>query len=80
MLRTLDGAPDVAPDCRPLTLRLRHDPYEIYNHLSARSPGRQHAAPTLRADPRPLRPAASAEWLGERFTLTLSRRRKWITY
>lgn len=74
LLRSLDGAPDVDPDCRALTLRLRHDLHEIYNHLPHESLDGDTPHRRFWADPRPLRPAKSAEWLRERFTLTLSRR------
>ncbi|MFC1482261.1 hypothetical protein ACFL51_00490 [Myxococcota bacterium] len=74
VLRTLDGAPDVDPDCRALTLRLRHDLFEVYNHLSHEALDGDTPHQRFWADPRPLRPAESAAWLRERFTLTLSRR------
>ena len=74
VLRTLDGAPDVDPDCRALTLRLRHDLFEVYNHLPHDALDGQTPHQRFWADPRPLRPAESATWLRERFTLTLTRR------
>jgi putative transposase len=39
VLRSLDGAPDVDPDGGALTLRLRHDLHEVYNHLPHESLG-----------------------------------------
>jgi len=74
VLRTLDGAPDVDPDCRALTLRLRHDLFEVYNHLSHEALDGDTPHQRFWADPRPLRPAESATWLRERFTLTVTRR------
>ena len=74
VLRSLDGAPDVDPDCGALTLRLRHDLHEVYNHLPHEALEQDTPHQRFWADPRPLRPAKSAEWLRERFTLTLERR------
>jgi len=37
ILRSLDGALDVDPDCGALTLRLRHDLFDKYNHLAHES-------------------------------------------
>jgi len=74
LLRSLDGAPDVDPDCDALTLRLRHDLHEVYNHLPHESLDGKTPHEIFHGDPRPLRPASSAEWLRERFTVTLERR------
>lgn len=74
VLRSLDGAPDVDPDCGALTLRLRHDLHEVYNHLSHEALDFDTPHQRFHEDPRPLRPASSADWLRERFTLTLQRR------
>ena len=74
VLRSLDGAPDVDPSCAALTLRLRHDLHEIYNHLPHEALGGQPPHQRFHGDPRPLRPAPSADWLRERFTVTLKRR------
>jgi len=74
VLRSLNGAPDVDPDCVALTLRLRHDLHEVYNHLPHESLDFDTPHQRFHQDPRPLRPAQSAEWLRERFTLTLERR------
>lgn len=74
VLRSLDGAPDVDPDLGALTLRLRHDLHEVYNQLPHESLDGDTPHQRFHADPRPLRPAQSAEWIRERFTLTLDRR------
>jgi transposase len=73
VLRALDGAPDVDPDCAALTLRLRHDLHEIYNHLPHEALDGDTPYQRFHADPRPLRPAPSAAWLREAFTVTLER-------
>jgi transposase InsO family protein len=74
VLRSLDGAPDVDPDCDALTLRLRHDLFEVYNHLPHESLGMRTPHQCFHEDPRPFRPASSTVWLRERFTLTFERR------
>jgi putative transposase len=74
VLRSLDGAPDVDPSCAALTLRLRHDLHEIYNHLPHEALDGQSPYQRFHDDPRPLRPASSADWLRECFTVTLKRR------
>lgn len=74
VLRSLDGAPDVDPSCAALTLRLRHDLHEVYNHLPHEALGGQTPYQRFHDDPRPLRPAPSADWLRECFTVTLKRR------
>jgi hypothetical protein len=57
-----------------LTLRLRHDLHEVYNHLPHEGLDGQTPYQRFHGDPRPLRPAPSADWLCERFTVTLKRR------
>ena len=74
VLRALDGAPDVDPSCAALTLRLRHDLFEVYNHLPHEALAGQTPYQRFHNDPRPLRPAPCADWLRERFTVTLRRR------
>ena len=74
VLRSLDGAPDVDPDCAALTLRLRHDLLEVYNHLPHEALDGQTPHHRFHQDQRPLRPAPSAAWLRECFTVTLTRR------
>jgi transposase InsO family protein len=74
VLRALDGAPDVDVDCAALTLRLRHDLFEVYNHLPHEALDGQTPHQRFHQDPRPLRPAPSADWLRERFTVRLERR------
>jgi transposase InsO family protein len=73
VLRSLDGAPGVDPDCAALTLRLRHDLHEIYNHLPHEALDGDSPYQRFHADPRPLRPAPSAAWLREAFTVSLER-------
>lgn len=74
VLRSLDGSPDVDPSCAALTLRLRHDLHEIYNHLPHEALDGQSPHQRFHGDPRQLRPAQSADWLRECFTTTLTRR------
>jgi transposase InsO family protein len=74
VLRSLNGAPTVDPDCAALTLRLRHDLHEIYNHLPHEALDGDSPYQRFHADPRPLRPAPSAAWLREAFTVSLERR------
>lgn len=74
VLRGLDGAPDVDPDCGALTLRLRHDLFEVYNHLPHESLDGDTPQQRFASSPRPLRPAASDAWLINAFTLPLERR------
>jgi hypothetical protein len=64
----------VDPSCAALTLRLRHDLHEVYNHLPHEALGGQTPYERFHGDPRPLRPAPSADWLREGFTVTLKRR------
>lgn len=74
VLRSLDGAPDVDADCAALTLRLRHDLFEVYNHLPHEALDGQSPYERFHQDPRPLRPARSAAWLRQCFCVTLQRR------
>jgi len=74
VLRALDGAPEVDADCAALTLRLRHDLSEVYNHLPHEALDGQSPYERFHQDPRPLRPARSAAWLRECFCVSLQRR------
>jgi len=53
--------PDVDPDCAALTLRCRHDAFEIYNHLPHESLGQDTPAERWAASVRELRPVAEDE-------------------
>jgi transposase InsO family protein len=74
LLRTFDGAPDIDPDCSALTLRLRHDLFEVYNHLPHQALDGQTPYQRFTRSSRPLRPAPSGQWLLECFTVPLRRR------
>ncbi|NOY27215.1 MAG: transposase [Oligoflexia bacterium] len=74
VLRSLDGAVDVDVHCAALTLRLRHDLYEVYNHLPHESLDGDSPHQRFWGDTRPLHPARSAQWLREGFTVSLQRR------
>ncbi len=74
VLRLLDGAKDVAPDCDALTLRLRHDLLEVYNHLPHEALDGMSPHQRFHQDSRPLRPAPSTAWLRQCFTVTFTRR------
>ncbi|MDT8442533.1 MAG: helix-turn-helix domain-containing protein [Desulfuromonadales bacterium] len=73
VLRSLDGRPDVDPDCGALTLRLRHYLREVYNHSPHE--GLDHATPALRwhADARALRFPASRQALRQLFVVHCDR-------
>ena len=73
LLRSLDKAVEVDPDCGSLDLRLRHDLYESYNHLPHE--GLDNATPQHRWDAceRDLRPVESEAQLTNAFTLTEKR-------
>ena len=74
VLRHLDRDPDVDPDCDALTLRLRHDLLEVYNHLPHEALDGMSPHQRFHQDPRPLRPEPSAEKLRKCFTVTFTRR------
>jgi putative transposase len=74
LLRSFDGAPDIDPDCSALTLRLRHDLFEVYNHLPHEALDGDTPYQRFMHSSRPLRPAASEQWLRECFTVPLQRR------
>jgi len=73
VLRSLDGRPDVDPDCGALTLRLRHYLREVYNH--APHAGLDHATPASRwhADSRALRFPESRQTLRQLFVVHCDR-------
>lgn len=71
LLRAL-SRPDVNPDLAALELRLRHDLFEVYNHLPHESLAGRTPHAVFHAG-RPLRPIESEDWLVERFTLPETR-------
>jgi len=73
VLRTLDGNPDIDPDCEALTLRLRHYMFEQYNHTLHES---LQCAPYERfsQDSRALRFMESTEKLEQAFIIRFRRR------
>jgi putative transposase len=73
LLSSLDGRPDVDPDCGSLELRLQHLLREVYNHRPHESLGRLTPAQRFAKDERPLRfPQSDAE-LRSRFILHVRR-------
>lgn len=73
LLRSLAGAQDVAPDCGALTVRLRHDLLEVYNHrphgaLKGKSPHERFFASERR-----LSPMGDEDELSQAFTVPLTR-------
>jgi len=73
LLRALDGAAAVDPDCGALTLRLQHDLVHVYNHLPHESLDLATPYERWTASGRALRPIDSEAWLDGRFTLPLLR-------
>ncbi len=73
LLRGLDGAPEVDPELRALELRLRHDLFNVYNHLPHESLGGDTPAQRWAASRRDLRPIPSEKWLVEAFRLPVER-------
>lgn len=69
LLRSLDRAPDVDPDCGALTIRLRNDLREVYNHLSHEGLGGESPHQRWSTSQRPLRPVVGADWLRACFTI-----------
>lgn len=65
--------PDVDPDCSALTLRCRHDAFEIYNHLPHESLDKDTPAERWAASARELRPV-DEDRLIEAFTIRETRR------
>jgi len=74
LVRTFDGAPDIDPDCSALTLRLRHDLFEVYNHLPHEALDSETPYQRFMQSSRPLRPAPCEQWLRECFTIPFQRR------
>ena len=68
-LRTLDGAPDVDTDPASLTLRLRHDLFEVYNHLPHESLGGDTPHARWIASKRPLQAFDDEAALTEAFVI-----------
>jgi hypothetical protein len=73
VLRSLDGAAEVDPDCAALTIRLRHYLKE-YNNLPHESLGKDTPNERWFADERSLRFPESVENLREHFFVTESRK------
>ncbi|MCP5045328.1 MAG: transposase family protein [bacterium] len=74
LLRTLDRADDIDPDCGALQLRLDHDLFDVYNHLPHESLDGDTPYERWTTSARDLRPVDSDGWLQERFTLPLERK------
>ncbi len=73
LLRTLDRADKVDPDCGALQLRLEHDLFDVYNHLPHESLGGDTPHERWATSERDLSPVKSEEWLQERFTQAVER-------
>ncbi|OIP28855.1 MAG: hypothetical protein AUK47_28935 [Deltaproteobacteria bacterium CG2_30_63_29] len=73
LLRNLDRSPAVDPDCGALTLLLRHDLFDVYNHLPHKSLGGDSPYKRWHSSKHPLCPAESSAWLRECFTLPVER-------
>ena len=67
LLRSFDGADWVDPDPAALTLRLRHDLFQVYNHLPHESLDNDTPYQRWQASTQPLRPAASESALHDAF-------------
>ena len=74
VLRSLDGAAEVDPDCEALTLRLRHFLFEQYNHRPHESLGQETPLKRWNADERPLRFPESTAGLDAHFIVTEARK------
>ncbi len=74
VLRSLDNAPDVDPDCGAMSLRLRHDLREVYNHTPHESLNDQTPQQRWSHSERPLRPVPGEDWLRRCFTIAEQRR------
>ena len=82
LLRAFDRAPHVDPDLGALELRLRHDLFEVYNHLPHESLAQRGDNGSWRkvtpherftGSERALRPIGSEDWLTTCFSLPLER-------
>lgn len=73
VLASYNGNPEIDPDCGALTLRLRHDLHEIYNHLPHESLNKRSPHQEWTSSPRPLKMVQSEEELKEAFVLPLER-------
>ncbi len=74
VLRSLDGAAEVDPDCAALTLRLRHFFFNQYNNRPHESLRLDTPNERWSADERPLRFPKSVAELGEHFVVTEARK------
>ena len=74
VLRSLDGAAEVDPDCEALTLRLRHFLFEQYNLRPHESLGKETPFSRWNADERPLRFPESMAALDAHFVVTEARK------
>ena len=74
LLRGFDAAAHIDPDCSALTLRLRHDLLQVYNHLPHDSLDGDTPYQRFMDSSRALRPAQSQKWLTQCFTVQLKRR------
>jgi putative transposase len=73
LLRTLDGHPEVDPDCGALTLRLNHWLREIYNHTPHESLGGETPSQRFHRDERDLDLPRDRAWLDAQFLTTEER-------
>jgi len=69
ILRSLDGALDVDPDCGALALRLRHDLFDQYNHLPHESLDLDTPHQRWTSNATLLKPVGDEEILREAFVL-----------
>lgn len=74
VLRSLDGAAEVDPDCEALTLRLRHFLFNQYNNRPHESLGLDTPSKRWNADERELRFPKSIAKLDEHFVVTEARK------
>jgi transposase InsO family protein len=74
VLRSLDGAAEVDPDCEALTLRLRHFLFNQYNHRPHESLGLDTPSKRWNEDGRELRFPESVAKLDRHFVVTEARK------
>lgn len=74
VLRSLDGAAEVDPDCQALTLRLRHFLFTQYNTWPHESLGLKTPGERWGADERALRFPSGVDELREHFVITEARK------